>query len=102
MPVFEFSAVTMAVIRLDKVKVNQGGMLGPHAEGNIKLRLVYSDPVLDYEYSIASDKSLPVEKKGFISKTLTYGFPEKLLPVKDIFDELVIQAAKINGQGGVK
>ncbi len=27
---------------------------------------------------------------GFISKTLTYGFPEKLLPVKDIFDELVM------------
>lgn len=97
MPVFEFSSVTMAVIRLDKVKVNQGGMLGPSAEGNIKLRLLYRDPVLDYEYSIAPGKSLPVEKKGFISKTLTYGFPEKLLPVKDIFDELVMQAEKMNG-----
>ena len=97
MPVFEFSSVTMAVIRLDKVKVNQGGMLGPSAEGNIKLRLLYRDPVLDYEYSIAPGKSKKKKKKGFISKTLTYGFPEKLLPVKDIFDELVMQAEKMNG-----
>lgn len=98
MPVFEFSLVTMAVIRLDKVKVEQGGILGPHAEGDIKLHLVYSNPILDYEYSIAPGKSLPIEKKGFISKTITYGFPEKLLPVKDVFDEFVIQAVKMHGQ----
>lgn len=95
MPVFEFSKTTMGIIRLDDVKVNEKGLLGPSADGKIKLRLIYSEPILDCEYEIVPNAVLYVEqKKGFLSKTLTYDFPQKLLPIKDVFDELIIQAAK--------
>lgn len=91
MPVFEFARTTMGVIRLDNVKVDNGT-----ATGTIKLHMLYNEPTLDFEYTIVQNTVLHTEtKKKFMSQTLLYDFPQKLLPVKDVFDELIIQAAKM-------
>ena len=89
--VFEFARTTMGVIRLDNVKVDNGT-----ATGTIKLHMLYNEPTLDFEYTIVQNTVLHTEtKKKFMSQTLLYDFPQKLLPVKDVFDELIIQAAKM-------